>query len=89
MVTVEVDSAVALAEAKGQLKVTRQELERAHQILAYSGRYGIPADLSALIYDNAVAEGIPASIGFHLVKIESNFKNNAASYAAAIGLTQL
>jgi hypothetical protein len=44
--TVEVDSAVALAEVKGQLQVTRQELERAHQILDYSGRYSIPADLS-------------------------------------------
>lgn len=86
---VEADSAVALATVKGQLKVTRHELERAHQILDYSGRYSIPADLSALIYDNAVAEGIPASIGFQLVKIESNFKNSASSYASAIGLTQL
>ncbi len=83
------DSSKALAEMKGQLKATRQELERAHQILDYSGRYGIPADLSATIYDNAIAEGIPAAVGFQLVKIESGFKNTAASYASAIGLTQL
>ncbi|MEO5800226.1 MAG: transglycosylase SLT domain-containing protein [Gemmatimonadales bacterium] len=82
-------NAVALAEMRGQLKATRQELERAHQILDFSGRYGIPADLSATIYDNAVAEGIPAAVGFQLVKIESDFKNTAASYASAIGLTQL
>lgn len=81
--------ATKLAEMRGQLKATRQELERAHQILDYSGRYGIPADLSATIYDNAVAEGIPPAVGFQLVKIESNFKNTASSYASAIGLTQL
>jgi hypothetical protein len=83
------DTSTALADMQGQLKATRQELERAHQILDYSGRYGIPADLSATIYDNAVAEGIPAAVGFQLVKIESDFKNTAASYASAIGLTQL
>ena len=89
VVAAEAEGATALADVKGQLKVTRQELERAHQILDYSGRYSIPADLSALIYDNAVAEGIPASIGFQLVKIESDFTNSAASSASAIGLTQL
>ena len=83
------DSTSAFATMQGELKATRQELERAHQILDYSGRYSIPADLSATIYDNAVAEGIPASVGFQLVKIESDFKNTAASYASAIGLTQL
>ena len=83
------DSASALATVKGQLKATRQELERAHQILDFSGRYAIPADLSATIYDNAVAEGIPAAVAFQLVKIESDFKNTASSYASAIGLTQL
>ncbi|MES2123213.1 MAG: transglycosylase SLT domain-containing protein [Gemmatimonadota bacterium] len=84
-----VDSVAALAVMKDQLKATRAELERAHQILDYSGRYSIPADLAADIYDTAVAEGIPAAVGFQLVKIESNFKNTAASYASAIGLTQL
>lgn len=82
-------NASTLAEMRGELKATRKELERAHQILDYSGRYSIPADLSATIYDNAVAEGIPPAIGFQLVKIESDFKNTAASYASAIGLTQL
>ena len=84
-----IDSTAAFAAMQGQLKATQVELTRAHQILDYSGRYGIPADLAADIYDNAVAEGIPAAVGFQLVKIESNFKNTAASYASAIGLTQL
>lgn len=79
----------ALAVAEGELQETRSELERAHRILEFSGRYRIPADLSATIYDQAVAEGIPPALGFQLVKVESNFKNSAASYASAIGLTQL
>lgn len=72
-----------------QLATTRAELERAHQVLEFSGRYGIPADLSARIYDNAVAEGIPPDVGFRLVKVESAFETGVQSVASAIGLTQL
>ena len=86
---VPVDSLSALATMSNQLKTTRAELERAHQILEYSSRYAITADLAAAIYDHAVAEGIAPSIGFALVKIESKFQNTATSYASAIGLTQL
>ena len=79
----------SLAAVRAQLADANHELERAHQILEFSGRYSIPGDLSAQIYDNAVAEGIPASIGFQLVKVESEFQNGVQSSASAIGLTQL
>jgi soluble lytic murein transglycosylase-like protein len=82
------DSA-ALITVRAQLADVQHELERAHQILEFSGRYSIPGDLSAQIYDNAVAEGIPASVGFQLVKVESEFQNAAQSSASAVGLTQL
>jgi len=78
-----------LTTVRAQLADTKRELERAHQILEYSGRYGIPGDLSAQIYDIAVAEEIPASVGFQLVKVESDFQNAAFSSASATGLTQL
>lgn len=78
-----------LATMRAQLADVQRELERAHQILEFSGRYSIPGDLSAQIYDNAVAEGIPAAVGFQLVKVESGFQNGAQSSASAIGLTQL
>lgn len=78
-----------LASVRAQLNDTRRELERAHQILEFATRYSIPADLSTHIYDVAVAEGIPAAVGFQLVKVESDFQNTAQSSAAAIGLTQL
>lgn len=88
-VAAEVDSTSALASAETALASTRQELDRAHRILEFSGRYRIPADLAARIHDHAVAEGLPPALGFQLVKIESGFVNSAKSYAAAIGLTQL
>jgi soluble lytic murein transglycosylase-like protein len=84
-----IDSTSALAVAQAQLADTRRELDRAHQVLEFSGLYGIPADLSAQIYDNAVDAGIPPAIGFQLVKIESDFRNDAESDAYAIGLTQV
>lgn len=86
---VAVSDTTTLATVRAQLADARRELERAHQILEFASRYSIPADLSAQIYDNAVAEGIPASVGFQLVKVESGFQNSAQSGAAAIGLTQL
>ena len=78
-----------LAAVQAQLDDTRHELERAHQILEFASRYSIPADLSTHIYDVAVAEGIPAAVGFQLVKVESGFQNTAQSSASAIGLTQV
>lgn len=88
-VAVPVDTAAALTVAQDQLAETQGELDRAHRILEFSGRYKIPADLASRIYDHAVAAGIPPALGFQLVKIESRFDNTAESYAAAIGLTQL
>jgi soluble lytic murein transglycosylase-like protein len=85
----EADAPADSTTMAGQLVATRAELERAHRILEFSGRYRIPADLSARIYDTALAEGIPPALGFQLVKIESEFKNTAQSHMAAIGLTQL
>ena len=87
--TSETSDTTSLTTMRAQLADAHRELERAHQILEFSGRYGIPGDLSAQIYDNAIAEGIPAGVGFQLVKVESEFQNAAQSGASAIGLTQL
>lgn len=84
-----IDTTSQLAVIESELVTTRVELERAHRIMEFSGRYRIPADLAARIYDHAVNEGIPPALGFQLVKIESDFKNSATSFANAIGLTQL
>ena len=54
-----------------------------------SSKYQIPADLAASIYDIALSEGIDPALGFQLVKIESNFKEDARSSMGALGYTQV
>ncbi len=83
------DSTSSLATVKARLLDAQRELERADQIMSFSGEYAIPADLAAQIYDIASAEGVPPAVGFRLVKVESGFQNSAESPASAIGLTQL
>jgi soluble lytic murein transglycosylase-like protein len=78
-----------LEAARGEAVVIKLQLERANAILENSTRYQIPADLSAAIYDIALAEGIDPSLGYQLVKIESQFNRKAKSPMQAFGYTQL
>lgn len=78
-----------LEAARGETVVIKLQLERANAIMANSTRYQIPADLSAAIYDIALSEGIDPSLGYQLVKIESQFKATARSRMDAFGYTQL
>ena len=78
-----------LEAAKGETAVIKLQLERANAILENSTKYQIPADLSAAIYDIALSEGIDPSLGYQLVKIESQFNRKAKSPMQAYGYTQL
>ena len=78
-----------VAAARGEAAVARVQLERANAVIEYSGRYQIPADLAAAIYDVALSEGLDPALGFRLVKVESDFKRTARSHMAALGYTQL
>jgi hypothetical protein len=78
-----------LGAARGENAVIKLQLERANAILDNSTRYQIPADLSAAIYDIALSEGIDPSLGYQLVKIESQFNRKAVSPMKAFGYTQL
>ncbi len=79
----------SLETLKGELAVKDLMVERAKAVMNYSSMYQIPADLSAAIYDIALAEGINPAIGFRLVQIESSFDPRAKSRVGAIGYTQL
>ena len=79
----------SLDSARGELDLARAQLERWHQVFAYSSRYKIAADLAGAIYDVALAEGIDPDLGFRLVNLESEFNERAVSRVGAIGLTQL
>jgi soluble lytic murein transglycosylase-like protein len=78
-----------LGEAKGELELTRNQLDRANKIIAYSTKYHIAADLASSIYDVAMAEGIEPDLGFRLVRLESEFNERATSPVGAVGLTQV
>jgi len=66
-----------------------RQLERWHAIYNYSRRYKITTELSAAIYDAAVAERIDPALAFPLVRLESQFNPKALSPVGAVGLTQL
>src|SRR3954453_12132324 len=81
--------AVALDSARGELELMRTQLDRAKQVISYSSRYKIGADLAANIVDVARAEGIDPELAFRLVKLESDFNAHATSPVGALGLTQV
>ena len=72
-----------------ELELRSAQLHRANQVMAYSTRYGISADLAAVIFDVAQAERIDPELAFRLVKLESGFNPKATSPVKARGLTQL
>jgi soluble lytic murein transglycosylase-like protein len=78
-----------LDAARGELQLAQAQLDRANQLLSYSSRYRISADIAASIYDIALAEGLEPDLAFRLVRVESQFNERATSPVGAIGLTQL
>jgi soluble lytic murein transglycosylase-like protein len=81
--------AVALDSTRGELELMRTQLERAKQVISYSSKYKIGADLAGNIVDVARAEGIDPELAFRLVKLESDFNAHATSPVGALGLTQV
>ncbi|HEX7117401.1 MAG TPA: lytic transglycosylase domain-containing protein [Longimicrobiales bacterium] len=80
---------VALKARQGELELARLELARIRNVMDYSAKFEIPADLASAIYDIALAEGIDPELGFNLVRVESGFFHRAVSPVGAVGLAQL
>jgi hypothetical protein len=79
----------SLQAKSGELEIKDIELERAQDVIAFSARFQIPADLATLIYDEALAAGLSPGLAFEIVRIESRFNPHAVSRAGALGLTQI
>ena len=73
----------------GELVLANIELHRLREIVRYSGRYRIPADLAGLVWEVALAEDIDPALAFALVQVESRFDALAVSEAGAVGLVQI
>lgn len=80
---------VALQAREGELELLRLEMNRLAQIMDYSSRYRIPADLARAIHDIALAEGVDPGLAFRLVQVESGFTRAAVSPVGAVGLAQV
>jgi soluble lytic murein transglycosylase-like protein len=80
---------VTLQARQGELELVRMELSRVQEIMEYSQRYAIAADMAAAINDIALAEGIDPAVAFQLVRVESGFYRRAISPVGAVGLAQL
>jgi soluble lytic murein transglycosylase-like protein len=78
-----------LASTRGELDLLQTQFDRARQIIQFSGRFGIPADLSALVFDASVSEGVDPELAFRVVHFESGFNDHALSSAGAVGLLQV
>lgn len=78
-----------LDTTSGALEIARLQLARAEALLVYSATYQIPSDLTALIYDTALQEGVDPELAFRLVNLESQFDAMAVSSAKALGLAQV
>ncbi len=78
-----------LDNSRGDLALAKNDLSRYERMFRLSARYDVPSRLSQAIYEAAVKEKIDPELAFRLVKIESDFKENALSPVGAVGLTQL
>jgi hypothetical protein len=86
----EVDqSRIALTARQGELELVRLEMTRLQEIMEFSRKYNIPADLATAINDIALAEGIAPALAFRLVQVESGFYRRAVSPVGAVGYAQL
>ena len=79
----------SLALAMGETEIRSLQLDRANAILEFSSHFRVPADLAAIIHDEAVRAGLDPELAFRLVQVESNFNPKAHSTADAFGLAQV
>lgn len=78
-----------LENAMGETALLRAQMDRANRVMAFSGRYEIPANLAGTIFDAALEQRVDPDLAFRLVKLESDFNVRATSRVGAIGLAQV
>jgi len=79
----------AQRDARGENALVRLQNENRGEIIDFSARYRIPADLAQAIHSIALSEDLDPEMAFRLVETESSFRRNALSEAGAVGYTQI
>ena len=76
-------------DALGENVLVGMQNDNLREIIDYSSRYRIPADLAQAIHAIAISEDLDPELAFRLVETESSFRRNALSEAGAVGYTQI
>ncbi|MBT8479867.1 MAG: transglycosylase SLT domain-containing protein [Gemmatimonadetes bacterium] len=76
-------------DALGETSLVRLQNDNLVEIIDFSSRYRIPADLAQAIHAIAISEDLDPDLAFRLVQTESSFRRNALSEAGAVGYTQI
>ena len=76
-------------EAAGETALVKLQNDNLLEIIDFSSRYRIPADLAQAIHSIAISEYLDPDMAFRLVETESSFRRNALSEAGAVGYTQI
>ena len=76
-------------EAAGETAHVKLQNDNLLEIIDFSSRYRIPADLAQAIHSIAISEYLDPDMAFRLVETESSFRRNALSEAGAVGYTQI
>ena len=72
-------------DARGENALVRLQNDNLGEIIDYSARYRIPADLAQAIHSIAISEDLEPEMAFRLVETESSFRRNALSEVGAVG----
>ena len=76
-------------EAAGETALVKLQNDNLLEIIDFSSRYRVPADLAQAIHSIAISEDLDPDMAFRLVETESSFRRNALSEAGAVGYTQI
>lgn len=75
--------------ARSDVVLAEARRTRADRIDEYAARYRIDRELTTLIHDAALNQGLDPELAFRLVRVESSFRQRAVGPAGAVGYAQV
>lgn len=78
-----------LVQCQNNISTVSQEAAKSHFLLRQAMTYGIPLEMSRLVYRTALEHALKPRVLYRLVEQESGFRHWVVSPVGAIGLTQI